>query len=155
MVGKNEIGGLEKTMKGARDGLEARRRTLENYCSAVRFLIQPWGSFGRRQTVVVVSRVIFDAHAWVSKRFKEFARSFEVRPELHRLDVFESAAGEVNSFEEQSQFFEAHFQTNRAASLQVSDSINPLTTGTSFKACQGLLHQQVDGRSDGQAALSG
>jgi hypothetical protein len=66
MVGKNEIGGLEKTMKGARDGLEARRRTLENYCSAVRFLIQPWGSFGRRQTVVVVSRVIFDAHAWMA-----------------------------------------------------------------------------------------
>ena len=53
-------------MKGARDGLEARRRTLENYCSAVRFLIQPWGSLGRRQTVVVVSSVIFDAHAWMA-----------------------------------------------------------------------------------------
>ena len=53
-------------MKGTRDGLEARRRTLENYCSAVRFLIQPWGSLGRRQTVVVVSSVIFDAHAWMA-----------------------------------------------------------------------------------------
>jgi len=63
---KNEIRGLQETMMSARYGLEARRRILKNNRSALRLIIKRWWSLGRRQTVVAVSTVTFDTHAWMA-----------------------------------------------------------------------------------------
>ena len=81
----------------------------------------------------------------VAKRLKELARGLQVVPEPHRFDVFKSTACVVNPFKEQGQLFQAHFQTNRAARLQVSDGIAPPTTGLLLQACQRVLHHQING----------
>jgi hypothetical protein len=95
------------------------------------------------------------ARPLVAQCRQQLTRRFQMLPELHRLDVFESTAGVVNPFTQQGKVFQANFEANGLADFQILYSAPPFVAGLLIQTCQRMADRQIDRWRDGQAVLAG